>query len=276
MFLCLRRFTRVWSQPLLKSLTFPIYSFTTGQATEQTLTLKPEVFGVPLRMDLIHNTFHYYRLLGVKSSKRTQRRVDKVGSKKKYRAQKGSGHARAGFRYAPRMKGGVKAHGPVPMDFSFKMNKKVVLQALKTTIAAKLYEKTMVIVDGYPAEIKKTKQAAQALEAFGQKSLLIHGEDFSSDFMLATRNLLYFNKITTQQVDVLNLIKAPKILITADGILSLQECLLKNHQKLFMNRKLYRKVKEEGVKEEVIEKVVVKTPILKDVIKKYELDIETA
>lgn len=276
MFLCLRRFTRVWSQPLLKSLTFPIYSFTTGQATEQTLTLKPEVFGVPLRMDLIHNAFQYYRLMGKKSTKKVQRRVDKIGSKKKYRAQKGTGHARAGFKYAPRMRGGVKAHGPVPMDLSIKMNKKVVLQAIKTTLAAKLHEKTMIIVDGYPAEIKKTKQAAQALEAFGQKSLLIHGADFSTDFILATRNLLYFDKITTQQVDVLNLIKAPKILITADGILSLQDSLLKSHQKLFMNRKLYRKVKEEEKEEVVIEKVVVKTAILKDVIKKYELDIETA
>ena len=276
MLICIRRMSAIWSTPLLASLSFPIYSFTTAEPTSKSLSLKPEVFGVSLRKDLIHNAFLYYRMLGRKTTHRTKRHGDMNASSKKYRPQKGTGKARAGFRLAPRMKGGVKAHGPVPRDFSFKMNKKVILQALKTTLAVKLAEKNMIIVEDYPSELNKNKEVAQALSAFGPKCLLIHSKDFTSNFLLASRNIEYFNKITIKEVNVKNLVLAPRILITVEGILALQENILNNEKKLYSNRKLYRKVFEENKKAEPIEPVVIKSKVLKEVVKKYELDIPTA
>jgi large subunit ribosomal protein L4 len=264
-----------WTQPILKSFSFPVYSFTTGEETNKKIELNPQVFSVPLRTDFVHNVFHYYRMLGKVTTHRTKRRKDMNASKKKIRPQKGSGRARAGFRLAPRMKGGVKAHGPVPRDFSLKMNKKVVIQALKVTLAAKLADQTIVIVEDYPSQLNKTKDLAKAISFFGTDCLLVHSEEFTSNFLLASRNITQLKKINIKEVNVRNLILAKKILITVDGILGLQKNLIENENKLYMNRKLYRKLKEENKKLEPIEPVIIKTRVLKEIVKKYDLDIPT-
>ena len=278
MFICLRRMNRVWSQPLLQSFSFPIYSFSTGQPSGATLSLSPSIFSIPFRIDFIHNTFHYYRMKPLQTTHCTRRRKQKVGSRKKIRPQKGSGRARAGFRYAPRMKGGVKAHGPVPRDFSIKLNKKVVLQGLKATLAAKLFDQTLIIVDNCPDGFKKTKEADKLLKVFGKRYLLVNAQEFSTDFLLATRRLEYFEGVTVDKLNVLNLVKSPKVLITVDAMVKLQGTIERSEKKLYMNRKLYRKLLEEkrSIEKEFIEPVVVKSKVLKDIVKKYELDIQTA
>jgi len=174
------------------------------------------------------------------------------------------------------MKGGVKAHGPFPRDFSIKMNKKVVLQGLKIALAAKLNEKTMIIVDGYPEDAKKTKEVVRITERFDSKALFIYSEELSTDFLLASRRLSEFIKVHVKELNVKHLILAKNVLITEKGILDLQQNIIEAHSKLYMNRKLYRKVKEEKLKNKVIEPVIIKSKILKEIVKKYELDIPTA
>lgn len=176
------------------------------------------------------------------------------------------------------MKGGVKAHGPVPRDFSIKLNKKVVLQGLKATLAAKLFDQTLIIVDNCPDGFKKTKEADKLLKVFGKRYLLVNAQEFSTDFLLATRRLEYFEGVTVDKLNVLNLVKSPKVLITVDAMVKLQGTIERSEKKLYMNRKLYRKLLEEkrSIEKEFIEPVVVKSKVLKDIVKKYELDIQTA
>lgn len=269
---------RTWSRPLLESLSFPIYSFNTGQPSGSSLSLKASVFSVPFRMDFVHNVFHYYRMLNKITTHRTKRFRDITSSRRKVRPQKGSGRARVGLRFAPRMKGGVKAHGPVPRNFSIKMNKKVVLQALKVTLAAKLHDQSLIIVDNYPQGFQKTKEAQKALKVFGERYLLVAPEEFKPDFVLATRRLEFLDTITVEKIKVLDLVNARKAVFTVDAILKMQEQILSNEKKLYMNRKLYRKISElkKKEKEAVIETVVVKSKVLKEIVQKYDLDIQTA
>lgn len=261
----------------MQSFTFPIYSFSTGEPSGETLSLNPKIFSVPFRMDFIHNVFHYYRMKTKQTTHQTKRRKEKVGSRKKIRPQKGTGRARAGFRYAPRMKGGVKAHGPVPRDFSIKMNKKVVLQGLKATLAAKLFDKSLIIVEKCPEGFKKTKEADKVLKIFGKRYLLVNGTEYNSDFVLATRRLEYFEGITLDKLNVLKLVESPKVLMTVDAMNKLQASIENSEKKLYMNRKLYRKLLEEKRRKakEIIEPVVVKSKVLKDIVKKYELEVQT-
>ena len=275
---CLLRMNRTWSRPLLETMTFPIYSFSTGQPSGSTMTLDTSVFAVPFRIDFVHNVFHYYRMMNKITTHRTIRFKDCYGSKRKVRPQKGSGKARAGLKFAPRMKGGVKAHGPVPRNFSINLNKKLVLQALKVTLAAKLHDQSLIIVDNYPSDFKKTKEADKALKIFANHYTLVAPEEFKADFIMATRRLEYFTGITVDNIKVLDLVKAKKILFTVDAITKLQEKILASEKKLYMNRKLYRKINEEKRREKlnIIDPVVVKSKVLKDIIQKYDLDIQTA
>lgn len=55
------------------------------------------------------------------------------------------------------MHGGGKAHGPVPMDYSFPINEKQRLFALKSLLSARLYEERIVLIESEELEFHKTK-----------------------------------------------------------------------------------------------------------------------
>ena len=45
---------------------------------------------------------------------------------------------------------GGKAHGAKPMDYSYPLNEKVRLTALKTVLSARLYEEKIILIDNEP------------------------------------------------------------------------------------------------------------------------------
>ena len=91
---------------------------------DEQVHLDCDYFNVPLRRDILHNVFLYYRQLNWRTNKRVKTVGDTSGSRAKIRPQKGQGKARIGDKRAPHLKGGGKAHGPVPRDRSINMNKK--------------------------------------------------------------------------------------------------------------------------------------------------------
>lgn len=55
------------------------------------------------------------------------------------------------------MHGGGKAHGPVPRDYSFPINEKQRLFALKSLLSARLYEERIILIENEDIEFPKTK-----------------------------------------------------------------------------------------------------------------------
>ena len=64
------------------------------------------------------------------------------------------------------MHGGGKAHGPVPRDFSFPINEKVRLFALKSLLSAKLYEERIILINSESIEYAKTKYLHEILAPY--------------------------------------------------------------------------------------------------------------
>lgn len=84
------------------------------------------------------------RRRGTASSKR----IGEVrGSGKKMRPQKGGGTARAGHKRPPHWRGGARAHGPKPRDWSYKLNKKERQLGLCVALSAKAAEGNLHVVD---------------------------------------------------------------------------------------------------------------------------------
>ena len=115
-----------------KSLNFPIFSIKDGEYTGESVSLDEKYFNMPLRKDLIHNAFHYYRKLGYRTYKTTLTKGTTAGSGRKQFQQKGRGKARQGNRTAPHLRGGGKAHGRVPQDYTIDINGKNLNLAFKT------------------------------------------------------------------------------------------------------------------------------------------------
>ena len=70
-----------------------------------------------------------------------------VGSGKKMRKQKGMGAARMGDKRAPHLWKGGKAHGAKPKVYSYPLNAKIKINALKALFSAKMAEGKIKIVD---------------------------------------------------------------------------------------------------------------------------------
>lgn len=115
---------------------------------------------------------------------------DVSGSGNKPRPQKKSGRARQGNKNAPHLHKGGKAHGPVPRDFSFPINEKIRLFALKSLLSARLYEEKIVLVDSEALEYGKTKYLHEILAPYKQdKILFLTDFDADKNFQLASQNI---------------------------------------------------------------------------------------
>jgi large subunit ribosomal protein L4 len=85
------------------------------------------------------------------------------GGKKPFK-QKGTGNARQGSTRSPLMPGGGTVFGPVPRDYTQKVNKKVMLNAIASVLADKFQAGKLHIVEKFEAT-GKTKDMFKALDS---------------------------------------------------------------------------------------------------------------
>lgn len=82
---------------------------------------------------------------------------------------------------------GGKAHGSVPRDFSFPINEKIRLLALKTILSARLYEEKIILIDTEKIDYGKTKYLHEIVAPYMQDKLLfLTGFDVDKNFKLAS------------------------------------------------------------------------------------------
>jgi large subunit ribosomal protein L4 len=132
----------------------------------------------------------YFLNLNKVTLKRTKTRGDTAGSGIKMRPQKKSGRARQGDKRAPHLHKGGKAHGSVPKDYSFPINEKVRLTALKTLMTAKLYEEKIILIDDEKLEHGKTVFLNEIIKPYkNDKLLFLTGFEADKNFQLAAQNI---------------------------------------------------------------------------------------
>ena len=113
------------------------------------------------------------------------------GSTRKLRKQKGTGNARVGSKKSPIFRGGGRAFGPSPRDYTMKVNKKTQRLAREVVLSGKLRDKQLLVVEDFSFEEPKTKRYLEFLSNFsfqGKKSLLVIGETDKALY-LSSRNL---------------------------------------------------------------------------------------
>ncbi len=82
--------------------------------------------------------------------------------------QKGTGRARAGALSVPHRYGGGAAFGPKPRRYTFKVNRKARRRALRAALTVHAERDTIAVFDGAGFKEPGTKQAASALDKWGQ------------------------------------------------------------------------------------------------------------
>lgn len=148
-----------------------------------------------------------------------------IGSNRKLFRQKGTGSARPGNSKAPHRRGGGRAHGPHPRSHAFQLNKKVRKAALRSALAEKIRQQQLILMDGFELDSHKTKALHEVLGGLEALKALIVVEDVGRNLELASKNLPGVEVIHHTQLNVYNLLRYEKTLITRSAMQAVQERL---------------------------------------------------
>ena len=148
------------------------------------------------------------------------------GGRKPYR-QKGTGNARQGSIRAPHYRHGGIVFGPVPRDYSKKMNKKEKKLALKSTLSYKVLDKELVVVSTIEFETNKTKEMINLLEGLNltNHKVLVCVKELTDNVCLAARNLANVKVVLPSEINTFDLISSDNLLIEEEALTMLEEVL---------------------------------------------------
>ena len=157
---------------------------------------------------------------------KTKTRSEVSGGGRKPWRQKGTGRARQGSTRATQWRGGGIAGGVSPRDYTFKINRKERVLALKSALSLKAQNKELVVLDSIVLETLKTKDVkklVQDLELVG-KILFVTSED-NENLYMATRNLGYAYVILANEINAFDLVNADVVVCDEAAVKILEEVL---------------------------------------------------
>src|SRR5215212_8551169 len=96
-----------------------------GAETGRKVKLNDEIFGIEPNDHAIYLDVKQYLANQRQGTHKSKERAEIARTTKKAFRQKGTGGARRGSMKSPLVRGGGRAFGPQPRDYSFKLNKKL-------------------------------------------------------------------------------------------------------------------------------------------------------
>jgi large subunit ribosomal protein L4 len=201
----------------------------TGKSTGRKANLSEEIFGIEPNDHAIYLDVKSYLANQRQGTHKSKQRNEIAGSSKKIKKQKGTGGARAGNIKNPQFKGGGRVFGPVPRDYSFKLNKKVKDLARKSALTYKAKDNSIAVVEDFSFDTQKTKNYLAFLKSISadqQKTLLVLPES-NKNIALAGRNIKNTKVITASQINTYDLLQADKLLLLEGAVEKISNILNK-------------------------------------------------
>ncbi|MDD3895818.1 MAG: 50S ribosomal protein L4 [Bacilli bacterium] len=190
------------------------------------IKLNDDVFGIEANQNSVKKMIKLQLDSIRQGTQKAKTRAEVSGGGRKPYRQKGTGNARQGSIRAPHYRKGGVAFAPTPRSYTFKINKKERLLALKSALSIKANEKAIKIVDSLELTSLKTKEA-KALMAklnLSGKVLFITSGDAENIYM-ATRNLDNVAVIMVNEINVYDLIHADQVVIDEASLKHIEEVL---------------------------------------------------
>ena len=196
---------------------------TQGKETGRKVVLSDAVFGVEANDHAIYLDVKQYLADQRQGTHKAKQRNEVAGSTRKLKRQKGTG-ARSGSILSPLFPGGGRVFGPVPRDYSFKLNKKLKQLARRSALTYKAQAGAITIVEAISMEAPKTKSVAalaEALKVADKKVLLVLPES-NVNLQLSCRNLTYVKPVLAQNVCTYDVMNASAIVMVegAENVLN--------------------------------------------------------
>ena len=190
------------------------------------LTLNDSVWNIEINEDCLKKMIRLQLDATRQGTRKTKNRSEVSGGGRKPWRQKGTGRARQGSTRATQWRGGGIPFGVSPRDYTFKINKKERVIALKSALSSKVQEKALVVVDNFNMESTKTKDALKVLEnlKLDNKILFVTSDD-AENLYLAVRNLPNVLVIYADEVNCYDLVNADTVVMDEAAVNKLEEVL---------------------------------------------------
>lgn len=188
--------------------------------------LSADIFGVEPRADILHRVVTWQRAKARAGTHKVKTVSDVTGSGKKAIKQKKTGNARQGEKYNVHMRGGGVVHGPVVRDHAIDLPKKIRTLGLKMALSSKLKDGSLVIIDSEKLSDTKTNMFAKQLKKLNIASALFVGAtELDSNFKKSAANISSVDVLPTIGLNVLDILRHEKLILTADAVKSVEERL---------------------------------------------------
>jgi len=188
------------------------------------IELNENVFGIEPNEAIVHSVLVNYLANQRQGTQSTKTRSEVRGGGRKPWRQKGTGRARQGSIRAPQwIKGGI-ALGPKPRSYKFRVNKKEKRLAIRSLLSSKVLENNLVVVDKFDFKEIKTKQMADAMKNLkieGKALIVIPASD--EKVQKSARNLEGVRTASVSTINVYDLLKYNKLVLTVDTVKKLEE-----------------------------------------------------
>jgi len=195
-----------------------------GDAGE--VSLSQEVFGVTPRADILARVVQWQENRRHKGQHRTLTRSEIDRTTKKMYKQKGTGQARHGAQSVAQFRGGAKAMGPVLRSRETDLPKKVRALGLRMVLSAKREKGDLIVLDTAISADAKTKKMVSAFGKLGLKSaVIVDGPAFDTGFERAARNIPQIDLLPVQGINVLDVLRRQKLVLTKAALAALEERL---------------------------------------------------
>lgn len=200
-----------------------------GKDTGRQIELSEVVFGIEPNDHAIYLDVKQYLANQRQGTHKSKQRAEITGSTRKIKKQKGTGTARAGSIKSGVFRGGGRIFGPVPRDYSFKLNKGQKRLARRSALSQKVQQGNLTVIENFTFDSPKTKDFIDVLKSLGidnKKSLFILG-DSNNNVYLSSRNFKGSEVITSSELNTYKLLNAQSVIVFEDALGKIEQNLSK-------------------------------------------------
>ncbi len=190
----------------------------------KSVDLKEEIFGIEPNKSIVHSVLVNFLANQRQGTQSTKTRAEVRGGGRKPWKQKGTGRARQGSIRAPQwIKGGI-ALGPKPRSYKYTVNKKEKKLAIKSVLSSLVLENNLVVVDTLELNAIKTKEMVKTLNNLKvDGKILIMLPERNENIQKSARNIKGVKTTLVNTINVYDLLKYGKLVITLDAVKKLEE-----------------------------------------------------
>ena len=193
-------------------------------AAAGSIELDESLFGVQPNVPVMHQVVTAQLAAARRGTQSTLTRAEVSGGGAKPYRQKGTGRARQGSTRAPHWQGGGVALGPKPRSYRQRTPKKMIRLALASALSDRVADGKVVIVDQWPFDGPRTKDAIAVLDALALEGRVVVVVDPDDEFAIKSfRNLEDVRLLVSTELNAYDVLCSDYVVFSRDVVPGAQE-----------------------------------------------------